>query len=82
MADVKVLAKQTQQITVGKKDRAGAVVSNQRRFLPKMRTDARYPGELAGIAKPCFTRQAVNTAFSGTKPAGLQAAGSFCSFTL
>jgi len=82
VADVKILAKQTLQIAMGKKNRTGTVVADQGLLLPKMRAEAGYPGELAGIAKPCFARQPVNAAFSGTKHAGFQKAASFGRFFL
>jgi hypothetical protein len=38
--DVKILAKQAQQVAMGKKNRTGTVGSNQGRFFSKIRTVA------------------------------------------
>jgi len=71
VTDVKVLAKQAQQIAVGKKNRAGTVGSDQRRFFPKMRIVAGHPGEFSCLAGSRFAGKSINATFSGAKDAGL-----------
>jgi hypothetical protein len=81
VTDVKVLAKQAQQIAMGEKNCAGTVGSDKRCFFSEMRTVAGYPGKFAGFAKSGFAGQPINTAFSGAKHTGFQeAAGLRCFF--
>jgi len=70
MADVKVLAEKTPQVAMGKKNGAGAVVSDQWIFFSEMRVVAGHPGEFAGFTGACFAGKSINAALSGTKDTG------------
>ncbi len=81
MADVEVLTEQTHQVAMGEKNRAGAMPAHERILLPKMGIGARNPGRFSGITCARFTRKSVDTAFSGTKNAGMQQVIRFFYFT-
>jgi hypothetical protein len=65
LADIKILAVFTSQVTMGHKDGAGSVRPDKRRFLAKMRSEAGYLRQETCPAKAPFIFEAVNPALPG-----------------
>ena len=67
MTDLKILAKETEQVTMGKKNGTGAMGADQWIFFPEMGIVTGNPGKSAGVAEPRFAGLPITAAFSGTK---------------
>jgi hypothetical protein len=72
VADFKVLAKRTEKVAMGEKNRPRTPRSDKRILLSKMRGITGKDGMSAGAAIPPLVFQAVYLAVSGTQSAGLQ----------
>jgi hypothetical protein len=72
VADFEVLAKQTEKVAMGEKDRPRTPRPDKRILLSKMRSITGKDGISAGAAIPLLIFQAVYVAISWTQDAGLQ----------
>ena len=70
VADVIVLAEAAHEIAMRKKDCAGAIISDQGRFFPKVGMITGDPGFLTGSANTCLPGETVNSAFSRADTTG------------
>jgi hypothetical protein len=72
VTDVEILAKQTHEVAVRKKNCTGAMGAYQRRFLAEMRVVAGNPGLLCGFTYPRFTGNSVYATSTRAKVARVQ----------
>jgi hypothetical protein len=67
VTDIKILAEEAKQVTMGKKNRPGTVVAYQRRFFAKVWHTAGYNSQFTGPAMSCLSGKAVSMAAARTQ---------------
>jgi len=69
VADVVILTEDAPEVAMGQKDGSGPMISDERRFFPKVGKDTGDHQLGPGLAVPDLAVQAVHPAFSRTEPA-------------